>query len=922
MFKNRKIYKIILSVFLIIFGLLSVSYLIILPALFSNQKIINFIQKELKNSANIDCVIKKPVLKTKLTPNLDFSIQNLSVKKEDKQLISIQNFQSEFGLSQIFKKKIIIKKIGADYIFANINELQKLTPQKQEEKKEKIKIKLDLFHSLLYVKNALIIYNPKDNLTVKLSAKNIKITETRNPKYVQFDISAEINKNNEKLILNLKDENKVFFDKRTLFINGCEFLINNTKVTVNFQCTQDNKFELNLISDDCHIEDLVKLLSSNLIVSNGEDFFTELNDLNGKFKFKITVDNFGSKGQVDIKTINFKIKSLNNLPILLNKGAIKIDRDKISLSNIEGYHGSNKENSIHSLGSIDNYMTDLSADIDTYIYADKEFTNKYLSKTVGIPIELVGKTFGKINFKMKDNIMNIMLLFGLKKGSDLLIDKTSFSPVNYERACKADIEIVNNNLELKNLNYYISEKFKRGEKAPELVKLYGNFDMLKNMAIKNFGFEIPKPLPSEFFNVIIGQQLFKRGTISGNMEYINLAQIPYLKGDVTMEGVRIPSQRLGIKKGILSTDNKKINITANGRFKRAQYNFDGEILNEMKLPVIVKSINLKLDNVDVERMMQSLNSQTQNYNEQQKTTVITNDEAQMEKDDNFAFDTHLVVIENCLLEVIKGVYKEIKFNNLKANLTLDKNGLMDIKSNRFDIAEGISSTHIVLDLKNQLYNMKLGVKDVESNIIATALLNLPREISGKARGFINIETDKTLKLNGSMKFDIKNGTIAKIGLVQYTLNFVSLFRNPLAMISPATFGDLVNMPEGIFDKISGKLELKNNTIERIMIKSEAPQLSTFIVGRYDLEKSDATLRIYTKFSNKRKGFSGFLRKISLNALANRVPMNSRNDSNYYASEIAQLPPIDADEKDCQIFLTKVDGDVEHNNFLSSLKRIK
>ena len=40
-------------------------------------------------------------------------------------------------------------------------------------------------------------------------------------------------------------------------------------------------------------------------------------------------------------------------------------------------------------------------------------------------------------------------------------------------------------------------------------------------------------------------------------------------------------------------------------------------------------------------------------------------------------------------------------------------------------------------------------------------------------------------------------------------------------------------------------------------------------------------------------------------------MNSRNDSNYYEVELKELPKIDADEKDCQIFVTKVDGDVEH-----------
>ena len=142
------------------------------------------------------------------------------------------------------------------------------------------------------------------------------------------------------------------------------------------------------------------------------------------------------------------------------------------------------------------------------------------------------------------------------------------------------------------------------------------------------------------------------------------------------------------------------------------------------------------------------------------------------------------------------------------------------------------------------------------------------------------------------------------------------------MISPAIFMDLVNVPEGKFEKISGELFMKDNVVERMKIQSSAAQLSSLIVGRFDLVSRDASLRIYTKMSNRNKGFAGALRNISLNSLANRVPLSGRNDSNYYAAELSLLPEIDADEKDCQVFLIKADGDVEHNNFLSSLKRIK
>ena len=111
-------------------------------------------------------------------------------------------------------------------------------------------------------------------------------------------------------------------------------------------------------------------------------------------------------------------------------------------------------------------------------------------------------------------------------------------------------------------------------------------------------------------------------------------------------------------------------------------------------------------------------------------------------------------------------------------------------------------------------------------------------------------------------------------------------------------------------------------MELLKIKSSAPQLSSFIIGKYNIENGDAILRIYTKFSNKNKGFAGALRNFSLNSLANRISLSSRNDAHYYSAELEQLPPIDADEKDCQVFLTKVDGDIVSNNFLSSLKKIK
>ena len=442
-------------------------------------------------------------------------------------------------------------------------------------------------------------------------------------------------------------------------------------------------------------------------------------------------------------------------------------------------------------------------------------------------------------------------------------------------------------------------------------------DIAHNNNIKYVGFEIPKPLPSEILNAILHESVFKKGKIAGKMMIDNKGQYPIIDGSMSMEKVLIPPLRMFIKEASLNTDNALIHLNANGGFRRAKFGFNGDILNEIKLPIIVKDVNLSLENIDTLKLLEEFNNQTTDDN------VIATDQGNVKVDNTAnAFDIRSLIIEKGHFHLDKGSYKEIQFANLDADLSLNKDGVINIKSNRFDFAEGLSSLKAVFDLVNQKYNVKLGVKDVNSDLIATALLDLKNEISGNGSGFLDISTDESMKLSGSIKFKIDNGVIEKIGLIEYVLKCASLFRNTVTMISPATLADVVKVPEGNFDKITGLLNLNNNVVTKIDIKTSSPQLSNYIAGRYNIENGDTSLRVYTKFSGNNKGIMGFLRKISLSALANRIPLNSRNDANYYAVELAELPPIDADEKDCQVYVTKIEGDVVNNNYMSSLKKIK
>ena len=904
-----------------------VTYLKILPAAVSNPKVINFVEKNINKYTSLDIEIKNPVLKTSFSPVIEFKTDNIKLAQNNIEIFTAENFDVEISFKDLLKKRIILNRFGVNYIFADVNKLMALTPAKQEKKQEKSEWEIDFFDSVLYLKKSLILYKLEPDIYLKLNANNLKIDNTQKvKKFVHFDIDTKVKKGNHELHFAIADKNKVSIQNKTIFVNDCVLDINKSNVHINAEASRKKGININLNSKKFKVKDVIDIVNSNIIINNGREMLAFFKDMTGDFDFNIDLTKKDMKGTININPSSLKVIPVNNLPITVNKGTVLLSNNDITFKDFEGYYGSLKTNKLAMNGIIKDYTKSCDTEVTITTVATNDFAKNYLSKLAGIPLEIIGNAGTRIIVKSIYNKIDIDWASKLAKGEDILVDGASLTPTGWDRAVQANLHFENNILNIKNINYYIAQEIVKGSKVKPVLTLNGNVDCSKPIPVMlDLGFNIPNPLPSEFLNVLVGQRLFKGGKFSGNLSVLNNGPYPVIKGNMNAEGIRIPSQRIAIKNGELYTDKETIHLVADGRYKRTKFDFTGDIANGIKYPIVVKNVNFGMDKIDIEKILQSFNKQNTDAVRQPQNVVpesVMEDENSEVADNAVIFDVNNLIIERCIFRLKEGKYKDINFGNLAANLTLDKNNILELKSNRFDIAEGISSVKVNCDLKNHKYNLKLGVKDVNSDLMSSTLLNLPREISGKASGIIDLNTDDSLKLNGIIKFAVNDGQIQKIGLVEYVMKFAALFRNPIVMISPSTISDIVNIPEGKFKKISGDLHLQNNVIELLKIKSMSPQLSSYIVGRYDLEKSDATLRIYTKFSNQKKGFAGALRSFSLNSLANRIPLSSRNDAQYYASELEQIPPLEIGEENSQVFLTKVDGDVVNYNFLSSLKKIK
>lgn len=899
------------------------AYLYTLPKLVSSAWLNKVAVKEASEILKAELSIKNPKLATSFSPNIGFTLEELTLTKNNKQILALNNLDTEFSFKDIWVKRIIVKKLLAENIFVNASDLMAILP-KQEQKEEKpSEFNLDLFSTIFGVRKCLITYN-MDDVGIKFDAQNILLDRTKAKKYLHFDFDFFMTKGQDKIQVSADDKHCIYMGNGELHVDKFPIEIDKSKIVIDAFASRKAGMNLNIASKDFSARDIYNIVASNIIMPNGKEMLAPICDVKGSVDFNLHLTKQNIRGDINVNESEFRVRDLMKMPVKITQGIVEIGNKDITLKDFKGYYNNKTNDTLTMEGTVKDYWKTCDTKIVSDIFVNDDFFRDYLSKMLGSPISLVGDAGSRLTLTSKNGSCDILWYFLLREGEGFMLGDQSMVLKDYKTLFKVDLSVVKNILKINTIDYFITNELKKG--MTPVLSINGNLDMADNMKLQDIHLNIPRPLPSEFLNFLAGQKIFKKGTIEGEMGVVNTGAFPVMEGVITLKDVRIPSQRLSIKSAKIGAKGDKLGAIAEGRFKRSNYNFKGYVVNDLRLPIVVKNVDLSIDNIDLERFL--ANSQENVDADKTLTPSLSQGEGatqDAEADNNVdvpTFQKGLIIVEKCMLNLDSGKYKNVNFGNLHANLTLDKDGILNLQSNKFDIAEGISTLKVRADLIKNKYYLRLGVKDVNSTVMADALLGLPREISGKAMGLVEINSDASLKLNGDIKFNIQNGTIEKVGYVEYILKVASLFRNPLVMISPTTFGDLVNIPDGKFDVIKGELKLKDNVIERMMIKSSAKQLGSFIIGRYDLNTNDASLRIYTKMSNKGEGFAGFLRNISLNSLANKISSSGRNDSNYYASEIEQIPQIDADEKDAQVFLTKVDGDVINFNFLSSLKRIK
>ena len=289
--KKVKVFSIVLVTLVILGSLPFVLYLNVLPKVISSPKAGAFVTKVAKKYAGLDLTIKDSVLETSLNPTLGFRVGQITLQKADDEIVNLKNFGVLLNFAEIFKKHIVINELGADYIFIDVNKLSELanTENKENKKEQEFDWNIDIFSAKMFVKDCLFTFKAEPDTFIRFRGQDIEVNNQDEKNYIHFRSQTEFEKNNKKIYLTAADRDCIYIQDNKINVKDFRFFINRSKIVVNAYADNKKNYYLEAVTNNFDIKDVIKIVESNLVISNGSILLAGFKDLQGSFNSKLVL---------------------------------------------------------------------------------------------------------------------------------------------------------------------------------------------------------------------------------------------------------------------------------------------------------------------------------------------------------------------------------------------------------------------------------------------------------------------------------------------------------------------------------------------------------------------------------------------------------------------------------------------------------
>lgn len=646
----------------------------------------------------------------------------------------------------------------------------------------------------------------------------------------------------------------------------------------------------------------------------------DIDFLNGNINLaaKIKNNNLNAYTKLDDISLLYKPKRLK---LTINSGDMLLRNNLLRLNKINALLG---KMPVFINGEIANVQKNPNFNLYINAKPTQEFFDQFFNNKSVYPIKLKGDAILTSTLRGTPDYLNAKSTFNISDNSSLYYMGASIGDAENPVKITADTTYSPDRLRINNFQYdkIITSQNNRPFVNPQLTA-QGTINLISDNIIgfNNFRVKTQTPTDAKIFNIIFRKPFMKQGVFTSDLILNGTSVNPKIKGKMDITSIDIPFFDSTIRDINLDFKNDKIIIESKGTVVTNDVYLDAVVKNQLIPPYTVQDLKVKLADLNINKITDTLRD---------IEAEATRNPAYGTNSNIPPFDITQLIINKADIQADKIKVRNINADNFSANLTLDKQGTVETKNFKFNIAEGTVNGNFNHNLKSHKTNLDINLNKANALIMSEALFDLKGQVYGSVNGEFNLNCTGASQeqcfrtLSGEGTFEIADGKMPKLGSLEYLLKAGNLLKGGFTGLSINSLIDLITpLKTGNFDSISGNIHISEGTADKINIYSDGHDLNMYMTGSYNLLTSIADMKIYGSLSKNITTVFGKIKNASLNTLFNTIPgINDATEKLLLQEDISRIPNIKDATNIYRIFAVDINGDINGTNYVKSFKWVK
>ncbi len=567
---------------------------------------------------------------------------------------------------------------------------------------------------------------------------------------------------------------------------------------------------------------------------------------------------------------------------------------------------------------IDGKITNIAVEPKFNLYLNTRVTQEFLDQFVNAkalyPIKVKGDVDLTSRLTGELGSLNVKSELELDEDAQIYYMGATIGDPMAPVKINVDSTMLPESLKINSLRYdkIVSSQNNRPYPTPQL-SMSGTLNFLdnNNVGFQNFKVKTQTPTDAKIFNIIFRKPIMKQGLFNSDLVINGTAADPKILGTFDITSIEMPffdalitDINMRFKPGI-------VNITSKGVVVSNPMTLEIAAKNSFLPPYVINDLKLDMADLDINKI-------TNMMRDYEVETIRGKGKSEGEY-----IDITQLVIRNAVILADKVTVRNINADNFSAHLSLDNKSALNVKTFKFDIANGLVNGDLNYNLLSHNSKLNINLRDANASMMTEALFDLKGQIYGSMTGVANLAcSGKTYEtclqtLSGAGSFKVANGKMPKLGSLEYLLKAGNLVQGGFGALSFNSLMDLlVPLKTGEFESIDGDIAIHGGVADTINIYSRGKDLNMYMSGSYNLVGSVADMDIFGSLSKDVTSVAGKLRNASLNSLFNTIPSAEDLPANSGLSKIPSAGNV------YRRFMVEVFGDINGDNYIQSFKWVK